>query len=447
MKTLKKFVEKLRGRAIYILRSKSNYVKSDSLYLRMLYFLRTGHRLHLKRPKTFNEKLQWLKLYDRKPIYTKMVDKYEAKNYVAKIIGEEYIIPTYGVWDKAEDIDWNTLPEQFVLKVTHDSGGICICRDKSKFDRYHAIEKLNRALQRSYFMYNREWPYRDVPRRIIAEKYLGENLQDYRVYCFNGEPKLIYSYTNVSEEDGSKPEPSYCDIFDTEWNPMPFRQNSPPRGRIEKPEHFDEMLDIARKISKDIPHLRVDFYECSKLLVGELTFYAGSGMSIFRPDKWDEILGSWMILPGSVLSAQSVSGGGKIEVYTLVRKYELIDYKFYCFNGEPKFLYVSQGLEDHHTASISFIDLDWKPMPFQREDYRQFDTLPEKPENFNKMIDVARNLCQGVDFLRVDMYNYLGNILFSELTFSPCSGMMPFKPEEWDRKVGELLQINSKKNE
>lgn len=431
MKSWKQTTEKIRRKAGSFLRSKSSYIKSDSLYLRMLFYCRTGYRLNLKNPKTFNEKLQWLKLYDRKPIYTTMVDKYEAKKYVANIIGEQYIVPTLGVWDRAEDIDFDSLPNQFVLKVTHDSGGVCICRDKASFDRQHAVEKLGRSLQRSYFMQNREWPYKNVKRKIIAEKYLGENLQDYRLYCFNGEAKLIYSYTNVSEEDGSKPEPSYCDIFDREWTPMPYRQNSPARGGVEKPKHLDEMIKCAEMIAKDIPHIRVDFYEQDQVYIGELTFYAGSGMSRFRPEEWDKKLGDWLILPDL--------GGGKI---ILIYKEKLIDYKFYCFNGKPEFLYVSQGLEDHKTARISFVSMDWKPMPFHRSDYLPFEELPPKPQNFDKMVDIARSLSSNNMFLRVDMYNYKGNIYFSELTFSPCSGMMPFKPKEWDARVGEMLNID-----
>ncbi len=275
----------------------SPFITSDKLYLKLRFRLRMGYWIDFNKPITFNEKLNWLKLYDRKDIYTTMVDKAKAKDYVAKIIGSKYIVPTLGVWDKVEDIDWDNLPEQFVLKVTHDSGGVSICKDKKTFNKEVAINKIIRALKHDYYKYSREWPYKNVERKILAEKYLGENLQDYRIYCFNGEAKLIYSYTNVSEEDGSKPEPSYCDIFDREWNPMPFRQKSPARGNIERPQHLDEMIKCAEKIAKDIPHVRVDFYEKDQVYIGELTFYAGSGMSKFNPDEWDKKLGNWLVLP------------------------------------------------------------------------------------------------------------------------------------------------------
>lgn len=295
-----------------ILWCKSGAIIPDRLFLKVHFYNKMGYFLDLDNPHTFNEKLQWLKLYDRKDVYTTMVDKYEAKKYVESIIGPEHIVPTLGVWDKPEDIDFDSLPDQFVLKVTHDSGGLVICRDKAKLDKAAAIEKMRKGLRRNYFNQNREWPYKNVKRRIIAEKYLGENLQDYRVYCFNGEPKMIYSYTNVSEEDGSKPEPTYCDIMSPEWEKMPFRQMCPPRGGVERPANLDEMINIAKKLSEKIPFLRVDFYECNGLQIGELTFYPGSGMSRFIPSEWDGKLGDWLILPGSVLNTPE-TGGGKFD--------------------------------------------------------------------------------------------------------------------------------------
>lgn len=280
---------------IYLLRQTA-CLYPDRLYLKMFFPLKMGYKLNLKDPKTFSEKLQWLKLNNRRSEMVKMVDKVDAKEYVANIIGEKYIIPTLGIYNSVDEIDFNALPNQFVLKCTHDSGGVVICKDKSKLDIEAAKEKLRRGLKVNYYYRNREWPYKNVKPRIIVEKYLGDNLQDYRIYCFNGNPKLIYSYTNISKTDGSKPEPSYCDIMDTNWNQMPFRQNSPVRGCVSKPRYFSEMLQIAKKVSQGFPFLRVDFYECGDILVGELTFYPGSGMSQFRPIEWDYKLGSWLEL-------------------------------------------------------------------------------------------------------------------------------------------------------
>ena len=255
--------------------------------------------LDLEHPKTFNEKIQWLKLYDRKPIYTTMVDKYEVKKYVANIIGEDYVIPTIGVYNNVEDIDFDALPNQFVLKCTHDSGGLVICRNKENLDREASIRKLRHFLQRQYFWRNREWPYKNVPRRIIAEKYMQE----------------------------------------------------------------------------------------------------GANLS-------------------------------------------LTDYKFYCFNGEVKYLYVSKGLENHSTARISFLTTEWQFAPFGRSDFAPLTELPEKPSRFKEMLQIASKLSAGHRFLRVDLYQINGKIYFSELTFHPCSGMMPFTPKEWDEKVGNYIVLN-----
>lgn len=273
----------------------------DKPYLKMSYRLALSRKLDLKNPKTFNEKLQWLKLYDRKDIYTKMVDKYEVKKYIAERIGEEYVIPNYGVWDKFDDIDFDALPDQFVLKCTHDSGGLVIVRDKSKFDKEKARKKINKSLKRNYYHHGREWPYKNVKPRIIAEKY---------------------------------------------------------------------MEDMSSR--------------------------------------------------------------------------ELVDYKFYCFNGKPEFLYVSTGLEDHSTAAISFLTMNFQFAPYQRSDFKPFETLPNKPKNFEKMAALASALSTNIDFLRVDLYEINGNVYFSELTFSPCSGYMPFKNMEHDSEIGNMLHLSKK---
>ena len=271
---------------------------SDKLYIKCLYRDRIGKKLNLKNPQTMNEKLQWLKLYDRKPEYTDLVDKLKVKEIVAEKIGEEYIIPTLGVWGNADDIDFDALPDQFVLKCSHDSASIEICKDKEGFDFEGAKRRLNEHLKINHFWSAREWPYKYIKPRIIAEEYL-----------------------NNSEING------------------------------------------------------------------------------------------------------------------------LRDYKFYCFNGKPRFLYISEGLVDHSTAKISFVENDWRLSPFQRLDYEHFDYLPEKPKNFDNMISLSEVLSDHIPFVRVDMYNVNGIIYFSEFTFYPCSGMMPFSPLEWDETIGSWLEL------
>lgn len=271
----------------------------DKIYLKWYFYLRFGYKLDLNNPKTFNEKLQWLKLNNRKPEMVKMVDKVDAKEYVAKIIGEEYIIPTLGVYDSVDEIDFDKLPNQFVLKCTHDSGGIVICSDKSKLDIEAAKAKLRRGLKVNYYYQNREWPYKQVKPRIIAEQYMvdesGYELKDYKIHCFNGVPKMVlvckdrYSATGITE-----------DFFSEKWEHLNVKRPSIPNSReeIPRPKSLDQMLNLAEKLSMRCPFIRVDFYEINKLIYfGELTFFPASGMGEFYPIEWDYKLGEWIILP------------------------------------------------------------------------------------------------------------------------------------------------------
>ena len=260
----------------------------DRKFLEWVFPLYTGYKLNLDNPKTYNEKLQWLKLYDHNPEYTKMVDKFGAKKYVASIIGEEHIIPTLAVYDRVEDIDFTKLPNQFVLKCTHDSGGVVICKDKSTFDKAAALNKLKKGLKQNFYWKNREWPYKNVKPRIIAEKFLtdgNDRLTDYKFFCFKGNAKAMF----VSKDR------SY-NYYDMEFNKLPFEWGVPNFiNTIEKPEGWLEMISLAEKLSKSIPQLRVDFYYVEgKVLFGELTFFTGSGFDKFCPSEWDSIMGNWI---------------------------------------------------------------------------------------------------------------------------------------------------------
>ena len=258
-----------------------------------------GHFCNLQTPRTYNEKLQWLKLYNRKPEYTQMVDKYEAKKYVANIIGEEYIIPTLGVWDRFEDIDFDTLPNRFVLKCTHDSGGLVICRDKSKLDISEARKIINKSLNRNYYYMHREWPYKNVRPQIIAEKYMedesGYELKDYKWFCFDGVPKALY----IAKDRGVEGEETKFDFYDEEFNHLPFTNGHPNSTHCRlKPQGFEKMKELAAILSQGIPHLRVDFYDINgRIYFGELTFYHWSGMVPFEPEEWDYKFGEWIKLP------------------------------------------------------------------------------------------------------------------------------------------------------
>jgi len=273
---------------------------SDSVIIKVHYYLRMGNRLDLKNPSTFNEKLQWLKLYDRKPEYTMMADKYAVRKYISETIGEEYLIPLLGVWDNFQSIDFDKLPDKFVLKTNHNSGSIIICRDKASFDKASAEKKFNSWLRRNYYQSSREWQYKNIRPCIIAEEYM---------------------------DDGNE------------------------KG--------------------------------------------------------------------------------------------LTDYKFFCFNGEPKFVYISMGLEDHSTAFMSFYGLDRKKLPFRRSDYREIPYTPDFPYKFQEMINLSRTLSTATNspFIRVDFYEIERKVYFSELTFRPNAGMIPFEPIEYNNKLGDLLRL------
>lgn len=272
----------------------------DSLYLRLLYYGELGRWLNLSNPKRFTEKIQWLKLHDRRPEYTMMVDKYAVKDYVAAKIGAEFIIPTLGIWNSFDDIDFKSLPDKFVLKTTHGggSGGVVICSDKSAFDMGKARTKLEESLRSDIYTNYREWPYKNVPRRIIAEQFIevpfNKDLPDYKIFCFNGTPRYIQVIKDRNTDES-------IDFFDTEWNHQPFYGLNPnvhpSTHDIPKPANLEDMLKIACHLAKNIDFVRVDLYQTTdKVYFGELTFYPASGMGVFNPDKWDLTLGEFINL-------------------------------------------------------------------------------------------------------------------------------------------------------
>ena len=283
---------------------KISHLLSDKALIKLIFRARMGYKMDFNNPISFNQKLQWLKVYNRQPLYTILVDKYMVREYIAERIGEEYLIPLYGVYNSFEEIEFSLLPEQFVLKCTHDCGSVIVCRNKSSFVKSEAREKINRALRTNFYYRGREWPYKDVKPRIIVEKYMEEE-----------------SYGMKSEIKG------------------------------------------------------------------------------------------------------------------------LTDYKFYCFNGIVRYLYVSKGLENHDEARISFLNPDWTFADFYREDYPPFEELPQKPKNYEKMLSIAKQLSKDFPFLRVDLYEINEQIFFSELTLSPSNGFMPFVPQEKDFEVGQLLSL------
>ena len=270
---------------------------SDKWYLKSLWKRTFGYELDLKHPKTYNEKLQWLKLYDRKPEYTLMVDKCRAKQWVADKIGEQYIIPTLAVYNSVDEIDLDKLPDRFVLKCNHDSGSVVICKDKSTFDLQDAKEKLAAAMNHDYYLRWREWPYKNVKRCVFAEEYLPELSEagavDYKFFCFDGKVKAMLVATERFSDEVK------VDFYDSDFNHLDLYQSHPMSGRtITKPARFDEMKAIASTLSHGIPHVRVDMYEeDGRIYCGEMTFYNSAGFESFHPENWDEVFGSWIKLP------------------------------------------------------------------------------------------------------------------------------------------------------
>lgn len=298
MKSIIKLYQK-RNEILLMLLRHIQKLLSDSMYVKLSYRLSMGKKLNLRNPQTYNEKLNWLKLYDHNPLYTTLVDKYAVKDWVAKRIGEQYVIPTIGVWNSFDEIDFDRLPNSFVLKTTHGGGsvGVVICKDKSTFDLTHARTRIEHSMQISGYDVLREWPYKNVVRRIIAEPYLEDQetgeLSDYKFFCFDGTVKALFVGTERGNGDVK------FDFFDENYNHLDLVQRHPmsthPRP---KPKMFDLMKEIASRLSTGIPHVRVDLYECNgSVYFGELTFFHHGGVVPFHPESWDYTFGSWIRLP------------------------------------------------------------------------------------------------------------------------------------------------------
>ena len=301
MKTTNKLIEILKysPRILLFLDKIRIITLKDEVFLKYMYKSVFGKDLNLSNPQTFNEKLQWLKLYDRSPEYTKMVDKYEAKKYVADIIGNEYIIPTLGIYEKWEEIDFDKLPKKFVLKCTHDSGSTVICKDKESFDINLAKNKINKCLRKNFYYESREWPYKNIKPRIIIEKYMAdksmEDLNDYKIQCLDGKVDNIMVCVDRYKSTGVK-----YHYFDQNWNYLRYcvyRGIDAKNVNVQKPKQLEEMLEIAEKLSKNLPQLRVDLYIINeKIYFGELTFFTNSGFDTTITQEADEILGSRLVL-------------------------------------------------------------------------------------------------------------------------------------------------------
>lgn len=296
-----KFLFNQQKRILFLSHFKLSKKIDDKKYLEKMYFAKTGQVLNLDKPISFGEKLQWLKLYNRNPIFTIMVDKVLAKDYVANILGDEIIIPTIAIWDDPADINFDKLPNKFVLKCNHNSGlGMVICKDKNSIDKKKVVKELKRGIEEDFYSHGREWPYRGINKKVFAEQYMknssDEELRDYKFYCFNGEPKYCQVICNRSKDET-------IDFFDLEWHVQEFTgldlPYKPHAAYIDKPNCFDDMIEKARILANDIPFVRIDFYEINnKVYFGEITFFPASGFGRLYPEIWNNKLGELVQLEG-----------------------------------------------------------------------------------------------------------------------------------------------------
>lgn len=267
----------------------------DKVYITKLYKKRLNKEINLKNPKTYTEKLNWIKLYDRNPIYSVLADKYAVRNYVKEKIGEKYLIPLIGVWNNVDEVDFEKLPNNFVLKCNHDNG-VVICKDKSSFDRETAKLELLCHYNRNYYKKCREWSYKKIKKKIICEKYMADINQpvlvDYKFFCFNGRVKALFIATN-------RPIDTRFDFFDRNFNHLPILNGHPNAdSKIDKPKDFDTMINIAEKLAEGFPHVRVDLYYINgQIYFGEITITHFGGFTPLEPDEWEFKFGEWLELP------------------------------------------------------------------------------------------------------------------------------------------------------
>ena len=417
---------------------------SDKKYLERKFECCMGKSLDFEHPQTFNEKLQWLKLYDRKSEYTVMVDKYKVREYIKNKIGEEYLIPLIGVWDDPDDIDFDALPDKFVLKCNHNSGlGMCICKDKSNLDIKKVKNELRRGLAQDYYLTGREWPYKNVPRRIIAEQYMAEELRDYKQLFFESAPRMTLVYSERFTKEGVKE-----DFYDEVWNHLniPKTTHGEAVFSIQRPKQYELMKRLVENFSEKMSFARIDFYEINeKVYFGEISFSPEDGFEAFTPEEWNLKLGEWVKLPargGYRLNSDDCSIIISNSYYNNKVEKSINDYKIFCFNGEIDSVMVCTGREKGH-PDFYFYDTNWNRLYYQQACLEKAKIQKandiKKPQNLEEMLSIAKVLSQGLSHVRVDLFDIDNNIYFGELTFFDNSGFDTDISYETDLKWGEKI--------
>lgn len=393
-----------------------SHLLNDKAYIKRMYYKIFGQRINLDNPKTLSEKIQWLKLNDHNPKYTRMVDKFEAKEYVKELIGQEYIVPTIGIYNNFNEINFNDLPNQFVMKCTHDSGSVFVCKDKAKID----INKLQRyfesKLKRNFYWDGREWPYKDVKPRIIIEKYMKNKSQIIEII------RTILKDNNI---DDNEPTNNIIQIYQDD---------------IENSEHQIDIKNIKKQIEEKLILENENYYFINNnILFCEFSSYNCSESIIKEALERYNDFSIQHVADGVVLS--------KNNLYLFFHKENeyLADYKFYVFNGKAKFLYVGDAeiRNGKRTGNdlLTHLNLDYSIAEFQRTDHRILEQIPKKPLCFEKMIELANKLAENIPFVRVDLFCIDNKPYFSEFTFSPGSGFISFYPEKYNKIFGDYIEI------
>lgn len=419
----------------------------DKPMIKLQYRIKTGNKLNLKNPKRFTEKLQWYKLYYRDPLMIQCVDKYDVREYVKSKGLEDILIPCYGVFDSADDINWEELPNQFVMKDTLGSGGntVIIVKDKSTVNLNDLKEKAKQwtLIDAHRPDGGREWPYYSGKKhRIIIEKYIDSDeknggLIDYKFFCFDG--KAAYMYVIADRELGNG---AGMGIYDSSFNQLNVTRMDEKilKRFIEKPSNFGQLKSVAEKLSDKFPEARIDLYDCDGIIMfGEITFFDGSGYMKYDPDEFDFELGDAFKLPKSGGGIRIASIQITLE-HKIQRNHGLIDYKFFCFNGKVEFLYVMADRKVGNSVSVGIYDRNFNLLPVQRIGDTLFSDI-QKPDNYNCMIAAVEKLSADFPHVRVDLYDQNETIQFGELTFYNASGYMKYEPDSFDFYIGEKFNL------
>lgn len=412
---------------------------SDEQYLQLKFYDAFGRFMDFSNPQTFNEKLQWLKIHDHKPEYTMMVDKYKSKEYVGNIIGGKYIIPTIGVWDNFEEIDFDALPNQFVLKCTHDSGGLVVCRDKAKLDLDATRKKIETSLLNNFYYMGREWPYKNVPHKIIAEQFMSDNLRDHKLFGSDSVPRMILVYSQRFTKEGVKEE-----FYDEVWSCLNAQRftGGNPIFPIQRRKQYKMIKQLARELYEKTSCARIDFYEINEnKYFAEMTFDSVCDMDKINPDMWnskfEEMTG--LFLNGCELNLNEYSVIFSNSYYNSNVEKAINDYKIFCFNGKIDSIMVCTGREKGH-PDFYFYDRNWNRLYYQHDFLEKKNNI-DKPRNLDEMIQLAEILCKGHNHIRVDLFDVDDNIYFGELTFFDNSGFDTDISYETDLKWGKQIVL------